>query len=79
MVIGYDLNDNVAQTELTNRLYELRDFVRVYFKTKMADDLRPENEPRIKQEILEQLNTKILNSARARIILFNQLDVMSMQ
>ncbi len=79
MIIGYDLNDNVAQTELSNRLYELRDFVRVFFKTKMADDLRPENEPRIKQEILEQLNTKILNSARARIILFTQLDVMSMQ
>jgi flagellar FliL protein len=79
MIIGYDLNDNTTQAELTNRLYELRDFVRVYFKGKMADDLRPENEPRIKQEILEQLNTKILSSARARIILFNQLDVMSMQ
>jgi len=79
MVIGYDLNDNTTQAELTNRLYELRDFVRVCFKGKMADDLMPENEPRLKQEILEQLNTKILSSARARIILFNQLDVISMQ
>jgi flagellar protein FliL len=79
MVIGYDLNDNTAQAELTGRLYELKDFVRVYFKGKMADDLKPENEPRLKQEILEQLNTKILSSARARIILFNQLDVMSVQ
>ena len=79
LVIGYDLNDNAAQTELTGRLYELRDFVRVFFKSKTADELRPENEPRVKQEILEQLNTRILNSARARIILFNQLDVMAMQ
>lgn len=79
MVIGYDLNDNAAQTELNARLYELRDFVRVFFKTKMADDLEPEDEPRLKQEILEQLNTRVLNSARARIILFNQLDVMPMQ
>ena len=79
MVIGYDLNDNAAQTELTGRLYELKDFVRMFFKTKTADDLRPENEPRLKQEILEQLNQKVFNSARARIILFNQLDVMSMQ
>jgi flagellar FliL protein len=79
MVIGYELNDNAAQAELTGRLYELRDFVRVYFKGKTSDDLRPENEPRLKQEILEQLNTRILNSARARIILFNQLDVMAMQ
>ena len=79
MVIGYDLNDNTAATELTGRLYELKDFVRIFFKSKVADELKPENEPRLKQEILEQLNTKILNSARAKIILFNQLDVMSMQ
>jgi len=76
MVIGYDLNDNTTATELTGRLYELRDFVRQFFKSKTANDLRPENEPRLKQEILEQLNTKILNSGRTRIILFNQLDVM---
>jgi flagellar FliL protein len=79
MIIGYDLNDNTAATELTGRLYELRDFVRLFFKTKTADELQPENEPRLKQEILEWLNTKILNSARARIILFNQLDVMAME
>jgi flagellar FliL protein len=79
MVVGYDLNDNTAANELTARLYELRDFVRLFFKSKTADELRPENEPRLKQEILEQLNTKVLNSARARIILFNQLDVMSTQ
>ena len=79
MVIGYDLNDNATQSELTGRLYELRDFVRTFFRSKMADELKPENEPRLKQEIVEVLNTRILSSARARIILFNQLDVMAMQ
>ena len=79
MVIGYDLNDNVAQNEFNARSFELRDFVRVFFRSKTADELRPENEPRLRQEILEQLNQRILNTARARIILFNQLDVMSMQ
>jgi len=79
MVIGYDLNDNAAASEFTGRLYELRDFVRLFFKSKTADELRPENEPRIKQEILELLNTRLLNSGRARIILFNQLDIMQMQ
>ena len=79
MVVGYDLNDNAASTELTGRLYELRDFVRMYFRSKMADELKPENEARLKQEIVELLNTKVLNSARARIILFNQLDVMQAQ
>ena len=79
MVVGYDLNDNSAATELTGRLYELRDFVRLFFKSKTADELGPENEPRLKQEILETLNRRVLNSGRARIILFNQLDVMQMQ
>jgi flagellar FliL protein len=79
MVIGYDLNDNAAATELTARLYELRDFVRSFFRAKTADQLQPENEARVKQEIIELLNTRVLNTARARIILFNQLDVMGMQ
>ena len=79
MVVGYDLNDTAASTELTGRLYELRDFVRRFFRSKSADDLKPENEPRLKQEIIEQLNTRVLNSARVRIILFNRLDVMAMQ
>ena len=79
LIVGYDENDNAAATELTNRLYELQDFVRSFFKSKLADELRPENEPRLKQEILEMVNTKLLNSARVRIILFKQLDVMTMQ
>ena len=79
MVVHYDMNDNAASTEFTGRLYELRDFVRNFFRSKVADELRPENEPRLKQEIVELLNTKILNSARARMITFNQLDVMAMQ
>jgi flagellar FliL protein len=79
MVIHYDQTDNTASGEFTGRLYELRDFVRSFFRAKSADELRPENEPRLKQEIIEQLNTKVLSSTRARMITFNQLDVMAMQ
>ena len=79
MVIHYDQNDVAASTEFTGRLYELRDFVRSFFRAKTADELKPENEPRLKQEIIEQLNTRVLSSARARVITFNQLDVMQMQ
>ena len=78
MIIGYDMGDNAASTELIGRLYELQDFVRSYFKSKMADELQPENEPRLKQEILERLNTRILNTSRVKIILFKQLDVSAM-
>jgi flagellar FliL protein len=78
MIIGYDLNNAQAQTELTGRQYELRDFVRSYFSGKYAADLAPENEARLKQEIREILNTRFLDTAKARMILFNKLDVMEM-
>ncbi|MCL2374683.1 MAG: flagellar basal body protein FliL [Treponema sp.] len=78
MVIHFDQNDNAAATELTERLHELRDFVRVFFRARRADALRPENEPQLRQEIVEHLNTRILNSARVRMVTFNQLDVMQL-
>jgi len=79
MILGYDLNDNSAASELTGRLYELQDFVRRFFRSKLAEELKPENEARLKQEILETLNTRILNTSRVRIVLFKQLDVMATQ
>jgi flagellar FliL protein len=78
MVIGYDMNDKNAQAELTARLYELQDFVRSFFSSKYAAELQPENEGRLKQEILEAINTRILDSSTVKIILFRQLDVMEM-
>ena len=78
MIIGYDLNNAQAATELTGRLYELRDFVRSYFGSKYVEELQPENEARLKQEIIELLNTRVLNTAKVRTILFNQLDAMEM-
>jgi len=76
MIIHYDLNDNAAMTELNDRRLELVDFTRTFFRSKRAHDLRPENEQRLRQEIIEHLNTRILNTARVRMITFNQLDVM---
>jgi flagellar FliL protein len=76
MLIEYDLNNNAAATELTARVNQLRDFTRNYFASKYADDLRPENEENLKLEIRELLNTRYLDTAKARNILFNKLDVM---
>ena len=78
MIIGYDLNDTAATMELIGRQYELRDFVRRYFSGKTAAELAPDREEELKKEIREQLNTRFLDTARARIILFNRLDVMEM-
>jgi flagellar FliL protein len=76
MIIGYDLGDQVMSSELISRQFELRDFVRRYFTGKTAAELAPEREDELKAEIRETLNTRFLDKARARIILFNRLDVM---
>jgi len=75
MIIGYDLNDTIASSELVSRRYELRDFVRRYFNGKTTAELAPEREEELKKEIREMLNTRFLDTARARLILFNRLDV----
>ena len=76
MIIGYDLNNNAAASELTSRRYELVDFVRSYFTAKSASELAPENEKKLKDDIKERLNTRFLDKAKVRVILFNKLDVM---
>jgi flagellar FliL protein len=78
VAIGYTLNDLQAQTEFTARQFELRDFIRNYFSTKYAEDLTPDKEPQLKQELMELLNVRILDTAKARNIVFNQLSVMEM-
>jgi flagellar FliL protein len=75
MIIGYDKGDQNANTELWGRQYELRDFIRRYFTGKSAAELGPDREEELKNEIKEQLNTRFLDTAKARIILFNKLDV----
>jgi len=76
MNIGYDQEDMAASTELYGRQYELRDFVRSYFTGKYAEELQPENEARLKQDIKEILNTRFLDTGKVRIIVFDKLDVM---
>jgi len=78
MLLEYDLNNNAAQTELTGRVNQLRDFTRNYFAGKHYSELEPGNEARLKQEIREILNTRYLDTAKVRGILFNKLDVMEL-
>ena len=76
MILGYDLDDQNASSELSGRQFELRDFARRFFTGKYAADLVPEKEEQLKQEIKEILNTRFLDTAKVRIVLFNKLDVM---
>jgi len=76
MNIGYDKTDVAAYSELSGRKVELQDFVRRYFAGKLAEDLKPENEERLKTEIKETLNKRYLENARVRDIAFTKFDVM---
>jgi flagellar protein FliL len=76
MNLGYDQADQVASSELSQRKYELQDFVRRYFAERSSDDLKPENEERLKTEIKEQINKRLLENARIRDITFIKFDVM---
>ncbi len=78
VVLGYDKESKIAQNEITNRSYELRDFIRSYFSKKRADELLPEYETKIKIEMIELINSSILESSRIRELLFEQLDVVEM-
>ena len=76
MNLGYDQEDAAASSELSQRQYDLRDFVRRYFTGKYASELQPENEKQLKQEIKEILNTQFFETAKVREIIFDRLDVM---
>jgi flagellar FliL protein len=78
VVLQYDLDNVAAQTELTARQYDLRDFVRRYFSSKYAAELAPEHEERLKRDIQETLNTRFLDTAKVRNVLFLKLDIMEM-
>jgi flagellar FliL protein len=76
MVLQYDQNSNDTQTELTGRKNQLIDFTRNYFRGKSSEELTPENELRLKTEIKEILNTRQLDKAKIRNVIFRKLDVM---
>jgi flagellar FliL protein len=78
-ILQYDIGDTVTQTELTARKDQLQDFMRSYFRGKKIDDLAPEKEGNIKNEIRELLNTTILEKARVRAVLFREFGTFSLE
>jgi len=75
MNLGFDQGDQAASSELFGRQHELRDFTRRYFSNLNREDLIPDNESRLRREIMDQLNTRYLNNARIRNITFPTLNV----
>ncbi len=75
--LGFDMNDKEAPNQVTQRLPQLRDFLRSYFSQKYAQDLAPDKEAVIKEELREAIN-KILTKPSLKEVLFEKFDVVAM-
>ena len=74
--LGYKKDDKATSTEITQRSVELKDFLRKYFRGKTAAELKnSNNEEKLKMEIRNGINDKVLSSSKIRDISFDQLDV----
>lgn len=73
--LGYKKEDKVAATEITAQRIPIRDFLRYYFADKTVDELSPKNEERLKIEIRNEINDRILNKSKIRKVSFDKLNV----
>ncbi len=77
VALGYKKADKQASTEITSRRIEIIDFLRRYFSTKTAEELRPENEGVIKTQIKDQINDDILSNSKIKAVMFTEKDVVA--
>lgn len=75
VALGYKKDDKKASTEITQRTVEIRDFLRRYFSEKTSEDLKPQNEDKLKIEIRDQINDDILSDSKIKDIKFLTKDV----
>jgi flagellar protein FliL len=75
--IGLDKEDKETPIEINERLPQIKDWLRQYFTSKSADDLAPEKESIIKDDIKESLN-HILSKPTIKEILFDSLNIVKM-
>ena len=74
--LGYKKDDKATSTEITARNVELKDFLRKYFRGKTSAELRnANNEDKLKMEIKNGINDRVLSGSKIRDISFDQLDV----
>ena len=76
VLLGYKKEDKACATEITSFSVEIKEFLRKYFRSKSASELKvAENEAKFKIEIKNGINETVLSSSKIRSISFDQLDV----
>lgn len=72
--IGYDEGDKEVQSELIKRTPRLRDMLRSYFTSKTAEELQPEYEELLKNELKERIN-RIMVNGKIREVIFLEFNI----
>jgi flagellar protein FliL len=75
--LGFELTDKESAVEVNERMPQIRNFLRRYFTAKSADDLAPDKEEIVMDDIKENLN-RILSKPTVKEVLFDQLNVVKM-
>ncbi len=75
VALGYKKDDKSTSTEITERRIEIIDFLRRFFSEQTVEDLRPQNEEVLRQQIRDQINDDILSNSRIRDVRFTGKDV----
>lgn len=75
--IGFEKEDKVGPAEFQERMLQIKDYLRNYFSLKYADELLPEREGEIKEELRENLN-KLLTDPVIKEVLIEELNVVAM-
>ncbi len=75
IALGYKKEDKAASTEITERRIEIIDFLRRFFSEQTVEELRPQNEEVLRQQIRDQINDDILSNSRIRDVRFIGKDI----
>ena len=73
--MGYKKDDKQASTEISQRLIEIKAFLRQYFSERTKEELKPQNEDILRQQIRDRINDDILSDSKIRNVQFTTLDV----
>lgn len=72
VVLGYKEEDKAASAEITKRQIEIKDFLRRYFSSKSKNELRVQDEDKLRMEIRNAINDDILTNSKIRDVRFMQ-------
>lgn len=75
VILGYKEDDKNASTEISKRMYEIKDCLRQYFVYKTREELLKTDEKKFLLELKNSINDDILTTSKIYDIKFDQFDI----